>query len=205
MMIFDSLSDDCIRVIDTGNRRSPGDAFKILGVEDYARISAGTRVYYNYLNHPEIVWTGLTSKNITNDELFLFYEMDVGKERADAAAKLAREAYRGWSYLNQSVVFALILILDDANFHYDTSHSVMSFLGDLALGENLQSGDPVLAYRRQAMNRTGRRAHSSKWQQVLLNSFIKLWNSRQKFKQDGKPVMRFLEPQDTPMQTVNPS
>ena len=175
MVAFDA-DPDTFGVIDTGAARSPGDSLKIAGYNDVNVLAAATR---QILAYPEVVGTATrigqaSNTKTTVDILGALEDPEIGKHIQAAVRPgylVAREFGRFGMRTSATVLVSLLAI------HTEKGPSAQEeFLDRVIDGVNLDTGSPILAFRKWLIS-DGYYGISAGWRpSVFLANGIRSWN-----------------------------
>ena len=141
------LSKNCdpstFSVIDTGARRSAGDAIALAGgTVEVKSIAAGLRLYICATERRDRVWHTGGGKTPSNDEILRAFE----KKAVDAEffAAYLKKCWSTFRPLNKSASLAFCLLAVEDNW---SREDLQEFFALIASGAGLSDESPILAYR----------------------------------------------------------
>lgn len=197
MVVAYNVPDECIAVLDTGRKRTPGDAFSIFGVTDPSLSAASTRIYELWRKCHHLVWTS-TLLNLSNQDLYERYQ-EFGEARANFARRIANKSNSEYRPLIKSVCYAFVLCLQDAGY---SEQVIEKFFYMLSSGIGLTEGQPIYAFRKLISNGHFQdKKCDYKLRQRFFACLIKLFN----YELDGERIVQFKEPKGLPMPLVTPA
>ena len=167
MLLSYGLPDSVFAVLDTGAKRRPGDVLSMEGAKNASTAAAGIKLYILYNEAPKLVWTGkipiqIVSTSRIDDE----YNSD--KETWTWASTAASQSHAKKICTPGPMCCLLYL----AHMHHRYSRAFLeAFSMQIKIGDNLQPGNPILAYRNKMISTTYNSAQSR------LADYVKLFNA----------------------------
>ena len=171
MMVATNMDAGIFDVVDTGSKRSTGDALDILGSEHGRCVSAALKIYICYHKFPEKAWSGAAIQQPSTSDVIAIY-----KDRQDeieALLSVIKKKHKNFKCFSQSLGLCLSLLLLDAGW---SDVQIWEFWDCVTLGANLSSDSVVLSFRNQLSDPFFRKRHYGT-QRYMLNAFIKCFNS----------------------------
>ena len=171
MMVATNMDAGIFDVVDTGSKRSTGDALDILGSEHGRTVSAALKIYICYQKFPEKAWSGAAIQQPSTTDVIAIY-----KDRQDeieALLSVIKKKHKNFKCFSQSLGLCLSLLLLDAGW---SDVQIWEFWDCVTLGANLSSDSVVLSFRNQLSDPFFRKRHYGT-QRYMLNAFIKCFNS----------------------------
>ena len=171
MMVATNMDAGIFDVVDTGSKRSTGDALDILGSEHGRCVSAALKIYICYHKFPEKAWSGAAIQQPSTSDVITIY-----KDRQDeieALLSVIKKKHKNFKCFSQSLGLCLSLLLLDAGW---SDVQIWEFWDCVTLGANLPPDSVVLSFRNQLSDPFFRKRHYGT-QRYMLNAFIKCFNS----------------------------
>ena len=192
MMVATNMDARIFDVVDTGTRRTAGDALDILGSSDGRTISAALKIYYAYHKYPDRTWSN-TLDFPSSVEIAESYEKR--KVEIEALLSVIKKKHSNFKCFTPSSALCLTLLCIDAGW---SDIQMWEFWDAVTLGANLQADSVVLSFRNQLTNPDFRKRGYGN-QRYILNAFIKCFN----FYVQQVPMEKFMAPfKDTKMYKV---
>ena len=101
MMVATNMDAGIFDVVDTGSKRSTGDALDILGSEHGRTVSAALKIYICYQKFPEKAWSGAAIQQPSTSDVIAIY-----KDRQDeieALLSVIKKKHRNFKCFSQSL------------------------------------------------------------------------------------------------------
>ena len=171
MMVATNMDKGIFDVVDTGSKRSTGDALDILGSEHGRIVSAALKIYICYQKFPEKAWSGAAIQQPSTSDVIAIY-----KDRQDeieALLSVIKKKHRNFKCFSMSLGLVLSILLLDAGW---SDMQIWEFWDCVTLGANLPPDSVVLSFRNQLSDPHFRKRHYGT-QRYMLNAFIKCFNS----------------------------
>ena len=171
MMVATNMDASIFDVVDTGSKRSTGDALDILGSEHGRIVSAALKIYICYQKFPEKAWSGAAIQQPSTSDVIAIY-----KDRQDeieALLSVIKKKHRNFKCFSMSLGLVLSILLLDAGW---SDMQIWEFWDCVTLGANLPPDSVVLSFRNQLSDPHFRKRHYGT-QRYMLNAFIKCFNS----------------------------
>jgi len=171
MMVATNMDANIFDVVDTGSKRSTGDALDILGSEHGRTVSAALKIYICYQKFPEKAWSGAAIQQPSTSDVIAIY-----KDRQDeieALLSVIKKKHRNFKCFSMSLGLVLSILLLDAGW---SDMQIWEFWDCVTLGANLPPDSVVLSFRNQLSDPHFRKRHYGT-QRYMLNAFIKCFNS----------------------------
>ena len=171
MMVATNMDAGIFDVVDTGSKRSTGDALDILGSEHGRTVSAALKIYICYQKFPEKAWSGAAIQQPSTSDVIAIY-----KDRQDeieALLSVIKKKHRNFKCFSMSLGLVLSILLLDAGW---SDMQIWEFWDCVTLGANLPPDSVVLSFRNQLSDPHFRKRHYGT-QRYMLNAFIKCFNS----------------------------
>ena len=171
MMVATNMDKGIFDVVDTGSKRSTGDALDILGSEHGRIVSAALKIYICYQKFPEKAWRGAAIQQPSTSDVIAIY-----KDRQDeieALLSVIKKKHRNFKCFSMSLGLVLSILLLDAGW---SDMQIWEFWDCVTLGANLPPDSVVLSFRNQLSDPHFRKRHYGT-QRYMLNAFIKCFNS----------------------------
>jgi len=171
MMVATNMDANIFDVVDTGSKRSTGDALDILGSEHGRTVSAALKIYICYQKFPEKAWSGAAIQQPSTSDVIAIY-----KDRQDeieALLSVIKKKHRNFKCFSMSLGLVLSILLLDAGW---SDMQIWQFWDCITLGANLPPDSVVLSFRNQLSDPHFRKRHYGT-QRYMLNAFIKCFNS----------------------------
>ena len=171
MMVATNMGASIFDVVDTGSKRSTGDALDILGSEHGRIVSAALKIYICYQKFPEKAWSGAAIQQPSTSDVIAIY-----KDRQDeieALLSVIKKKHRNFKCFSMSLGLVLSILLLDAGW---SDMQIWEFWDCVTLGANLPPDSVVLSFRNQLSDPFFRKRHYGT-QRYMLNAFIKCFNS----------------------------
>lgn len=171
MMVATNMDANIFDVVDTGTKRSTGDALDILGSEHGRVVSGALKVYICYQNYPDKTWSGAAIQQPSTSDITTIYKDR--KDEIEALLSVIKKKHKNFKCFSQSLGLAFSLLLLDAGW---SDVQIWEFWDCVTLGANLPSDSVVLSFRNQLSDPYFRKRHYGT-QRYMLNAFIKCFNS----------------------------
>ena len=171
MMVATNMDAGIFDVVDTGSKRSTGDALDILGSEHGRTVSAALKIYICYQKFPEKAWSGAAIQQPSTSDVLAIY-----KDRQDeieALLSVVKKKHKNFKCFSMSLGLVLSILLLDAGW---SDMQIWEFWDCVTLGANLPPDSVVLSFRNQLSDPHFRKRHYGT-QRYMLNAFIKCFNS----------------------------
>lgn len=167
MLVVTGIEREAFSVLDTGKRRTAGDALRLHGAADSIHVAAALRYIHLFQTIPNGQWRGSASR-LTNDQVLELYELNPGIVDCVRDGRQISTA----TGIIASAAAAAIHVTREAAPSADWS----SWNEGILTGANLGLGDPRLAFRNFFANT---RAQSGKRRvdaQEHMAIYIRGWN-----------------------------
>ena len=171
MMVATNMPADIFNVVDSGCKRTTGDALDILGSENGLVVSGAIKIFICYQKFPEASWSGTAIVQPTAIEI-----TDIYKQRSDeieALLSVIKTKHKRFKCFAPSLGLALYMLLLDSGW---SDVQIWEFWDAVTLGANLSSDSVILSFRNQLSDPFFRKRHYGT-QRYMLNAFIKCFNS----------------------------
>jgi len=171
MMVATNMPADIFNVVDSGCKRTTGDALDILGSENGLVVSGAIKIFICYQKFPEASWSGTAIVQPTAIEI-----TDIYKQRSDeieALLSVIKTKHKRFKCFAPSLGLALSMLLLDSGW---SDVQIWEFWDAVTLGANLSSDSVILSFRNQLSDPFFRKRHYGT-QRYMLNAFIKCFNS----------------------------
>ena len=171
MMVATNMPADIFNVIDSGCKRTTGDALDILGSENGLVVSGAIKIFICYRKFPEQSWSGTAIVQPTAIEITNIY-----KQRSDeieALLSVIKSKHKRFKCFAPSLGLAFSMLLLDVGW---SDVQIWEFWDAVTLGANLSSDSVILSFRNQLSDPYFRKRHYGT-QRYMLNAFIKCFNS----------------------------
>ena len=109
MMVATNMDANIFDVVDTGSKRSTGDALDILGSEHGRTVSAALKIYICYQKFPEKAWSGAAIQQPSTSDVIAIY-----KDRQDeieALLSVIKKKHRNFKCFSMSLGLVLSILL----------------------------------------------------------------------------------------------
>ncbi|MFD4789315.1 hypothetical protein ACFWN1_20110 [Streptomyces sp. NPDC058459] len=169
MLVFEHVSRDTFRVLDTGQRRTAADALSLKGESNSQLLASTVRHVHLYLNVPVGQWIGPKAR-MTNDQILEALEKDPDgyREAAAVGRKLGPKAL----IIPTAAAVGYYVTVDGST----PRTRVDEWLSGVASGANLSGGDPRLALCRTLINARGRGNQRRRSTRAQSGLYVKAWN-----------------------------
>lgn len=179
MLVAENVPAEMMPLIDRGRPRTNANSLHIAGFENAGVLAPFVKLIYQYENMSPKNKSGIGAATHLDDEVL------IGRITSDPAIIVAaafvdtpemRDGLRGIAKLHHA---ALVHYMGSKT----SPEKVVPFLTELASGENLQAGSPVLALRKQMINQVvGHRMPATQTLALL----IRAWNAYE----DGRNISK---------------
>ena len=171
MTVATNMDASIFDVVDTGTKRSTGDALDILGSEHGRVVSGALKVYICYQNYPDKTWSGAAIQQPSTSDITTIYKDR--KDEIEALLSVIKKKHKNFKCFSQSLGLVFSLLLLDAGW---SDMQIWEFWDCVTLGANLPPDSVVLSFRNQLSDPHFRKRHYGT-QRYMLNAFIKCFNS----------------------------
>ena len=171
MTVATNMDASIFDVVDTGSKRSTGDALDILGSEHGRVVSAALKVWICYQKFPERTWSGANIQQPSTTDITSIYKER--KDEIEALLSVIKKKHKNFKCFAPSLGLALSLLLLDAGW---SDVQIWEFWDCVTLGANLPPHSVILSFRNQLADPHFRKRHYGT-QRYMLNAFIKCFNS----------------------------
>ena len=171
MTVATNMDPSIFEVVDTGSKRSTGDALDILGSEHGRCVSGALKICICYQNFPEKTWSGANIQQPSTSDITSIYKDR--KDEIEALLSVIKKKHKNFKCFSPSLGLALSLLLLDAGW---SDVQIWEFWDCVTLGANLPPDSVVLSFRNQLSDPFFRKRHYGT-QRYMLNAFIKCFNS----------------------------
>lgn len=171
MMVATNMAPEIFNVVDTGSKRSTGDALDILGSEEGRVVSGAIKTLICYKKYPDKTWSGTAIQQPSSSEIVKIY-----KERSDefeALLSVIRKKHKSFKCFSPSLGLTLCILLLDVGW---SDIQIWEFWDAVTVGANLPPNSVILSFRNQLADPYFRKRHYGT-QRYMLNAFIKCFNS----------------------------
>ena len=171
MMVATNMDAGIFDVVDTGSKRSTGDALDILGSEHGRTVSAALKIYICYQKFPEKAWSGAAIQQPSTSDVIAIYKDR--QHEIEALLSVIKKKHKNFKCFSMSLGLVLSILLLDAGW---SDMQIWEFWDCVTLGANLPPDSVVLSFRNQLSDPHFRKRHYGT-QRYMLNAFIKCFNS----------------------------
>ena len=171
MMVATNMPADIFNVVDSGCKRTTGDALDILGSENGLVVSGAIKIFICYQKFPDQSWSGTSILQPTAIEITEIYKQR--SEQIEALLAVIKSKHKGFKCFAPSLGLAFSMLLLDSGW---SDVQIWEFWDAVTLGANLSSDSVILSFRNQLSDPLFRKRHYGT-QRYMLNAFIKCFNS----------------------------
>ena len=171
MMVATNMPKEIFNVIDSGCKRTTGDALDILGSENGLVVSGAIKIFICYQKYPEQSWSGTAIVQPTSTQITNIYKKR--SEEIEALLSVIKTKHKRFKCFAPSLGLALSILLLDSGW---SDVQIWEFWDAVTLGANLSSDSVILSFRNQLSDPYFRKRHYGT-QRYMLNAFIKCFNS----------------------------
>ena len=171
MMVATNMPKEIFNVIDSGCKRTTGDALDILGSENGLVVSGAIKIFICYQKFPEQSWSGTAIVQPTSTQITNIYKKR--SEEIEALLSVIKTKHKRFKCFAPSLGLALSMLLLDCGW---SDVQIWEFWDAVTLGANLSSDSVILSFRNQLSDPYFRKRHYGT-QRYMLNAFIKCFNS----------------------------
>ncbi len=193
MLVATNMDSGIFDVVDTGSKRTIGDALDILGSEDGRTISGALKITYCYYHHPDRTWGGNSISMPSAPEIAKVYTER--QEEIEALLSVIKKKRKNFKCFSNSLGLAVTLLCMDVGW---SDIQLWEFWDAVTVGANLSPDSVVLSFRNQLSDPYFRKRHYGT-QRYILNAFIKCFNQYVQ----NEPMVKFVAPKhDTKLYKV---
>ena len=171
MMVATNMDASIFDVVDTGSKRSTGDALDILGSEEGRVVSGAIKTLICYNKYPDKTWSGTAIQQPSTSEIVKIYEER--KDEIEALLSVIRKKHKNFKCFAPSLGLTFSILLLDVGW---SDVQIWEFWDCVTLGANLPPHSVILSFRNQLADPHFRKRHYGT-QRYMLNAFIKCFNS----------------------------